>query len=80
MKVNNKQPMSRQQQKSIETKNLILFAAKNIKKKQIKDAQNIHKNKDMTHSPSRISARKQVYPTEVFIIILRQKMTCFHII
>ena len=41
MKVNNKQPMSRQQQKSFETKNRIFLAAKKILQKQGYDALSI---------------------------------------
>ena len=41
MKVNNKQPMSKQQQKSFETKNRIFLAAKKILQKQGYDALSI---------------------------------------
>ena len=68
MKVNNKQPMSRQQQKSFETKNRIFLAAK-ILQKQGYDALSI-KNICEEAGVSNGS----------FYHHLRQKMTCFHII
>lgn len=69
MKVNNKQPMSRQQQKSFETKNRIFLAAKKILQKQGYDALSI-KNICEEAGVSNGS----------FYHHLRQKMTCFHII
>lgn len=66
MSEHTQQKLSKQQQKSQETKERIFRAAKEILKK-----------KDMMHFPSKISAKKPVSQMEVFTIILKRKTIFF---